>query len=71
MFEPMDEDQKKVLALLLGNKPIDYSDIEVCNSILEASVNWTAEDEVQHPALKIARVRAKYQVTAYERADSD
>ena len=66
MFEPVDEEQKKILALIMDKKSIDYSDIEVCNSILEASLNWTEEDEVAYPALKAARVKAKYQVTAYD-----
>ncbi len=68
MYEPIDKDQSRVLDLILKNKPIDYSDIDLCNTILEASMNWTDEDEVEHPALKVARVKAQYQVTAYEKA---
>lgn len=66
MYEPFEDDQRAVLDLILKVKPIDYSDINVCNTILEASLNWTVEDEVEHPVLKVAREKAQYQVTAYE-----
>lgn len=66
MYEPLDKDQRDLLKLIMDNKPIDFSDIEVCNTILETSLNWTPEDEEEFPALKVAREKAQFQMTAYE-----
>lgn len=66
MYEPFDESQREILKLILEGKPINYGDIEVCNTILEASLNWTPEDEAGTPALRVAREKAQFQMTAYE-----
>lgn len=70
MYEPIDESQREILDRILKNKPIEFWNIEVCNTILEASLCWTKEDEVANPALKVAREKAQFQMKAYEAKES-
>lgn len=65
-YDLMDDLQGAVTEKILRGDHIDYTDLDVCNTIVEASILWTTENEKEHPVLKKARELASYRLRQEE-----